>query len=459
MDSEAPIGEIRRGFRHWRRVALILAAVPIFGLLLGYAVFASSWTSDWLAKKIQARVGLETRIGGISWSPWSAAEIRDLEFLQPKPLQALEKESLLKIGRVSFTPVWRAWLRGRFDVQSIALDSPRVVLPVELLAELGRSPAQPAPPPLAAAPPTAVAAQPAQPSTPPAPTSVAVTPPPVVQVPPQVPKPTGWIHLKNASFVILNATSRKTVLDISKTSGSIPISGEPAKGALTIGKASTFEQALSPDLTANFDWTPPLLSLNPLETQVGIYKLILAAKVATFSGFPVQLELQFPNQPLPPLSLPFGTQAAAQSISSNFRFRGLLLAPATWQGDLIAEAVSPTLHIATREARFDKGSAVTILRGGILSCVDARLIGDDFSLLGNATLLANGRLAGAARLVAPPDTITSITKQIFPILEGKPSLTPLATPQRAAFDVDAFGSLRQPFLRLGKDGPIVNLKP
>jgi hypothetical protein len=90
MDSEAPIGEIRRGFRHWRRVALILAAVPIFGLLLGYAVFASSWTSDWLAKKIQARVGLETRIGGISWSPWSAAEIRDLEFLQPKPLQALE---------------------------------------------------------------------------------------------------------------------------------------------------------------------------------------------------------------------------------------------------------------------------------------------------------------------------------------------------------------------------------
>ena len=458
MDSEAPIGETRRGFRRWWRVAIILAALPIFGLLLGYALLRSSWTSDWLANKIQARVGLETRVGGISWSPWSGAAIHDLEILQPKPLRALEKESLLKIGSVSFTPVWRAWLRGRFDVQSIMLDSPRVVLPVELLYELGRPSAQATPPPVAVTP-AAVAAQPAQPSGPPPPPSAAVNPPNVVQVPPQPPRPTGWIHLKNASFVILHATSRKTFLDISKTSGSIPISGDPAQGALTIGKASTFEQPLSPDLTANLDWTPPLLSLKPLETLIGTYKLTLAAKIATFSGFPIQVEMQFPHQPLASLSLPFGGQVAAQSISSNLRFRGLLLAPATWQGDLITEAVSPTLQVATHEAKFDKGGAVTILRGGILSCVDARLIGDDLSLLGNATLLANGRLAGAARLVAPPDTITSITNQLFPVLQGKPSLTPLATPQRAAFDVEAFGSISQPFLRLGKDGPIVNLKP
>jgi hypothetical protein len=458
MDSEAPIGETRRGFRRWWRVALVLAALPIFGLLLGYALLTSSWTGGWLAKKIQARVGLETRVGGISWSPWSEAEIRDLEFLQPKPLQALEKESLLKIGRVSFTPVWRAWLRGRFDVQSIMLDSPRVVLPVELLSELGRSSAQPTPPAPPPAAPPAVAVQPAPPSGPPPP-GVAVTPPPVVQVPPQAPRPTGWIHLKNASFVILHATSRKSVLDISKISGSIPISGDPAQSTVKIGQASTFEQPLSSDLTANLDWTPPLLSLKPLEAQVGAYKFILAGKIAAFSGFPVQVELQLPRQPLASLGIPFGGQAAAEGIAANARFRGLLLAPATWQGDLITEAVSPSLRVANREARFDKGGAITILRGGILSCLDARLIGDDLSLLGNATLFANGRFAAAARLVAPPNTVTSIANQMFPMLQGKPPLTPLATPQRAAFDVEAFGSISQPFLRLGKDGPIVNFKP
>jgi hypothetical protein len=288
---------------------------------------------------------------------------------------------------------------------------------------------------------------------------VAVNPPPVVQQPPQAPSPTGWVHLKNASFAILHATSRKTVLDISGASGSIPISGDPAQGTLRIGKASTFEQLFSPDLTANLDWTPPLLSLKPLETQVGAFKLILAGKIATFSGFPIQVEAQLPHQPLAAFDIPFGGQAAAEGIAANARFRGLLLAPATWQGDLVTEAISPSLRVVSHEAKFDKGSTITVLRGGVLSCVDARLIGDDLSLLGNATVLANGRIAAAARLVAPPDTVTSIANQMFPALQGKPSLTPLATPQRAAFDVEAFGSISQPFLRLGKDGPILNLKP
>jgi hypothetical protein len=89
--------------------------------------------------------------------------------------------------------------------------------------------------------------------------------------------------------------------------------------------------------------------------------------------------------------------------------------------------------------------------------VDARLIGDELSLLGNATLLADGRAAGAARLVAAPESVTGIVSRIFPHLAA-PSLTPLATPQRAAFDLEAFGNISQLFLRLGRDGPVVNLK-
>ncbi len=222
---------------------------------------------------------------------------------------------------------------------------------------------------------------------------------------------------------------------------------------------SVLGNPITTDLTANLDWTSPLLSLKPLELLLGGYKFVLAAKIAQFSGLPLQIEAQFPSQPLSSLALPFNGNAASKSIAASARFRGLLLAPASWQGDLLAEAISPTLLIGGHDAEFDKAGIVTVLRGGILSCVDARMTSDGLSLLGNATLLADGRLAGAARLVASPETATAIANRAFPILQGAPSLTPLSTPQRSAFDVEAFGNIGRIFLRLGKDGPILNLNP
>ena len=37
-------------------------------------------------------------------------------------------------------------------------------------------------------------------------------------------------------------------------------------------------------------------------------------------------------------------QAKAEAIAANARFRGLLFAPGTWQGDLVAEAQAPVRH-------------------------------------------------------------------------------------------------------------------
>jgi hypothetical protein len=193
--------------------------------------------------------------------------------------------------------------------------------------------------------------------------------------------------------------------------------------------------------------------------MLGGYKIVFAAKIARFSGLPLQMDAQLPGQPLTPILLPFDGKAAARSIGAHARFRGLLLAPGSWQGDLLAEAISPTLRIGEHDAEFDKASTVAVLRGGILSCVDARMISDELSLLGNATLLADGRLAGTARVVSAPETVAAIVKRTFPLLQNGPSLTPLSTPQRAAFDVEAFGNISTIFLRLGKDGPVVNLNP
>lgn len=455
MDSEAPIGGKRRGFRRWRWLIPSLLGLPAGILLLGNLSLSTPWACRWIASKIERRTGMETRVGGASWSPWNGAAIDAVELLQPVPLRAALREPLVRIDSLRVTPVWKAWLRGRLEVRSIELDTPRLVLPLELVSHVA-GPAPPAqqapPPPVAAAAPPPAAGQPG----PPAPTPPAAVSPPKPPAPPA--QPTGWLHLQNASLTVVHAGSQRTLIEISKITGSVPIAGDPAQAALRIDSVSVLGNELARNLAAQLDWTYPLLSLKPLETEIAGYKLVLAGRIASFSGLPVQIDAQLPRQPLAAVRLPFDGQATAEAIAANARFRGLLLAPGTWQGDLVAESLAPSIRIADRETRFDRASAVTVLRGGVISCVDARLIGDELSLLGNATLLADGRAAGAARLVAAPESATAIASRIFPALAA-PSLTPLATPQRAAFDLEAFGNISQLFLRLGKDGPVVNLKP
>lgn len=450
MDFEAPIGGKRRGFRRWRRMIFFLLGLPAGIFLLGNLSLSSPWACHWIAAKIERRTGMETRVGGASWSPWNGAAIAAVELLQPVPLRAALKQPLIRIDSLRVTPVWKAWLRGRLEVSSIELVSPRFVLPLELASHLAR-PQKTTPPPAAAATPPPASVQPG----PPAPTPPAAASPPIHPTPPS--QPTGWLHLKNASFSLVHAGSHRTLIEIAQITGSVPIAGDHAQSALKIDSVSAFGNELARNLAAQLDWTYPLLSLKPLETEIAGYKLVLAGKIASFSGLPTQIDAQLPQQALAAFALPLDGQASAEAITASARFRGLLLAPATWQGDLVAESLAPAIRVAARETKFDRGSAVTVLRGGVISCVDARLIGDELSLLGNATLLADGRAAGAARLVAAPESATAIASRIFPHLAA-PSLTPLATPQRAAFDLEAFGNISQLFLRLGKDGPVVNLK-
>jgi hypothetical protein len=446
MDSEAPTG----GKRRWRWLIPCLLGLPAGILLLGNLSLSTPWACRWIASKIERRTGMETRVGGASWSPRNGAAIDAVELLQPAPLRAALKEPLVRIDSLRVTPVWKAWLRGRLEVRSIEFVSPRLVLPLELVSHVAR-PQKTTPPPVAAATPPPAPAQPG----PPAPTPPVTVSPPKPPAPPS--QPTGWLHLKNASLTVVHAGSKRTLIEISKITGSVPIAGNPAQSALRIHSVSVLGNELTRNLAAQLDWTYPLLSLKPLETEIGGHKLVLAGRIASFSGLPIQIDAGFPRQALAAVRLPFDGRATAESLAATARFRGLLLAPGTWQGDLVAESVSPSIRVGSRETKFDRGSAVTILRGGAISCVDARLIGDELSLLGNATLLADGRAAGAARLVATPESATAIISRIFPRL-ATPSLTPLATPQRAAFDLEAFGSISQLFLRLGKDGPIVNLK-
>jgi hypothetical protein len=270
--------------------------------------------------------------------------------------------------------------------------------------------------------------------------------------------PTAWLHLKNASFTLFSADSGKAWVQVSGLNGSIPVAGKSARSTLRVRFIRSNGTEFLTDLNAALDWQSPLLSLKPLETEIHGIKLVIAGKLGLLNRLPAQIEVQLPRQALAPVPLPAQGHAESEAIAANGRIRGLLLAPGSWQGELVTEAQNPSVTLAGHEAKFDRGSAVTVLQGGMLSCIDARLIGDDLSLLGNATLLADGRAAAVLRMVAASESATAIARRLFPTIPQAPSLTPLSTPQRVAFDLEAFGNIRQLFLRLGNQGPIVELK-
>jgi hypothetical protein len=93
---------------------------------------------------------------------------------------------------------------------------------------------------------------------------------------------------------------------------------------------------------------------------------------------------------------------------------------------------------AGQSAHFARGQAIIVFRNGALRCVDARLEGEEATVMGNGAVLTDGRVAAIARFVAAPDTLLAISKFTQPAtLELQ--LTPLSTPQRSALDMQFFG--------------------
>ncbi len=434
MDEEAPKRGRRRGLR--RCLWLALPLFPIAALAALNLWLASPPVRSWIAGKIRQRVGLETRIAGATVSPWNGIQLHGLEMLQPAPLRPAVSDPLLKVGNLKLTPVWRAWLRGRTEIQAIDLDSPQLVFPVEILADLAKGSVHEPPPPAVAVnpPPQPVPAPSVE--KPPAPSASSKPPPAPAAI--QLP-PTGWLRVRNASLRIVSASGNKDLLEVSGIRGEVPVSGSPARSKLRITSLRVLDDETLSNMDADLDWRPPFLTLQPLETLVHGVKLSAAGQAALVRGLPLQVDVQVPAQPLALDPLPMNGRVEAASFASSARFRGFLLGPASWQGEWVARCEHVKVRAAEHEAGFDRGHLITTLRGGMLQCGDARLIGDDLSLLGNAAFIADGRLAAVLRIVAAPDAAASVGGRLFP----NPRLTPLSTPQRAAVDLHATGNLQQ----------------
>lgn len=340
------------------------------------------------------------------------------------------------------------------------------------------SPEAPAPPEMAAVPPPAPTS-PAGPTTPPpavepqqadhvSPEPAEAAPPPsdtpkTAETPrkpapaPSTPSiPTGFAHLENASFKLILASSKTPILGSSGIHGKIPIGGDPASSSITIGSLDLLgNQLLEKAMQLSLGWRFPVITMTPKEQKLGELNTRLTCQLAMAQGIPISLNIQAPEQPLANTPLPGSGSFSSPAVSGEFQFRGQLLFPATWQANLVIAAAAPSVDMNGQITKFDEAQSLTTLRSGALSCVDARIIGDHLSILGNATVLADGRTGGVVRIVAPPETTIGIVNQLFPGLTAPPAFSSMSTPQRVALDIEASGRLGDIQIRLGKNGPLI----
>ena len=471
MADESPTGVKRRGFRSWKRWLLACCLLPVVAFGLSNLGLDSRWGRRWLAAKIQNRCGLPTTVGAASWSPWHGITLTDLEVSQPAALQATVARPLLRIDSLRLEPGWRAAFKGHLEIRSLTLERPRLVLTVEMLSMLAQQqapvtgpvtlaaqaqpPAVALNPPLTEGPPQIPSETPPAAGQPPTPPATAPAPPPA---PPAPARPTAWLRLHFASFELVAANATRPVLRLDDLNGDIPFAGEAAKATVRLGQCAANGHSLITDLEAELSWQYPVLMLEPANTELNGVALRLAGKIGLVQGLPMYLAVQVPEQPLA-VPLPLAeTSFHADSAVLNARLQGFLVAPGSWQGELIADASAITVKHGGVSSDFRIAHCGTLLRSGILSCVDARLLSDDLSLLGNATLLVDGRLGGIVRLVTSPDRTTGLVQRLFPDVAAPLALTPLSTPQRVAFDLSVFGTLHEPQLQLGQDGPTKTLQ-
>lgn len=443
-----------RKLRRWKKIGLALIALafllPPLAFGLSNLFLLSSKGQKFVAARITRVLPFETSVSGATWSPWNGVTLHGLRLEQPAPLKVAVREPLLTIQMIRVHPDWRQLLRKKISAKGIEIVKADLTLPAELLSQIPRkesaAPVTAANPDLASAPPQQI---PAPQATPPPPTEVPPSLPPVAAAQQKptvaatdVKTPTVWVSLKDVGIKIISGGSHNKLCEATGINGSFPVSGKSAKSAITITRMAGLGKDAPGSTKLPIAWKSPVIAIGPAETELFGLDLKVVCNTALIAGIPFKVEALVPEQKEKEIRIGAENKATLGAVTAQGMFQGYLQIPATWQGQWVAQVLSVDAELAGgRRTHFERGQAVAVFGNGMLRCLDARLIGDDASFLANATLLTDGRLAGNARLVASPETLSALSKFTRPLTAQPPSFTALSTPQRAALDLQIFGHI------------------
>lgn len=257
--------------------------------------------------------------------------------------------------------------------------------------------------------------------------------------------------------MIVSSGRAEPLFDASGFNADIPAAGDPADCVAQLASVRILQTEVAGHLEMPLHWQSPTLQIGPINGQFHGVPYRLSARLARLGNLPVEIQLDVPIKSDATVAFPGSGTASARQLRASGRFVGLLTSPSSWQGDFVIEGNGLSLISPPRpEFRFDRGGAIIVLRGGVVSCTDARLIGDNLSLLGNATFLSDSRGAAVLRIVVPPDYARGISERIGRDIGKRIAFGTMGTQDRVGSDLYALGNLDGIQIQLGQGGDVID---
>jgi len=238
----------------------------------------------------------------------------------------------------------------------------------------------------------------------------------------------------------------------------LPVYGEDRAGKIKAAEINIVGMTPLSDYEQEVMWRRPLLEIKEDSMDAGGVMLRLRAQFSPQRGkvgsFPFSIEMEALPQQVQSLSWlqHHGLDMSARGLAIKSQLVGLASNPLTWQGKFLTWGHDLTVTGLRGNQRlpFDELRLPVILRGGKLYCGDARLVGEDLSLMGNGHASMQGGMLAVTRLVASPEIATELAKSIHRagVAEGA-WWHELETPDRLVRDLTVSGSLYQPIVDAG----------
>ncbi len=467
--------------RRWlRRIVWLTLLSPLFFIVASNAWLLSPWGKSWICGKIKSRIELDASIGSAWWIPGGKLHLADLTIHQPEELRSKIPSPVASVKNITLQPRWQQILRGKRDFFSCEIESPDIVLSLEMLRKILATNANPlgasAPantqtpilptkqPPLDVAinqnpqapPPNVPEGNPSNPAPPPATPSASDTKPnPADATPPPPPaSPESWIFVRNARIRLLHANSGEYLFDLRDITTDIPIEGPQAKGRLSFASLEIYHQKIYEKTEIPLEWKSPLLQMGPKQLELDGIPYEFSMQFLKADGIPFSVVVQQPGKS-------WGIQEVfhAEQLQSLHRGAGLLTHPLSWQAESIVLAANLRTRMGGMPKEFHFLQSRCILTGGVLRCTDFRLISDELSLLGNGMILPNANLLGVLRVVASPRDAAFIDANLTKLTPETPQfLPPFGNPDRRGNDFLFGGDLFHTWVSLDGGKNLLDLR-
>ena len=453
----------------------------------------SPWGTGMAERRVSERLGIDCEISSMMWTPWNGITVNQARVFMPRE----KKQAILDIDSIRVKPYWKPLLQRKLLLQEVIVNQPRIELAIEMLTVIpaDADPVEklPAVPPALAvnraqlSPQAKAAALQAKAAKAEAVTKASLADYAdlldqaqsgsqvlVQQTPSQklqaestsgvvtkverIPAgPPMRLIVKDGSMRLFSVSKDRDLVNVNQVSIDLPLSGKDADGFIKVANIDIPGVAELSGFKQKLVWKRPRLEIEEQEVDLGFAKIDMRAQLGvqnTQSRLPFLVDMVIRPQQVDSVTwlAERSMHASADLIAGRFRMLGMLTEPMGWKAEGLF--AGEQVRLRTGEGRppvtFDTVFLPVILQGAKLYWPSMKMLGEDFSILGNGRVSMHGGMVSVTRIVASPVVAEVIEKSLSRAgMVEKRWWYDMYTPDRKVRDLIVSGSILNPLIDVG----------